>query len=64
MLCCKETRGSRQTKLIVVLLHSFIDRVNIGNAKVAGLATGLHLQGTEYNGQPTIWNRENPLQYG
>ncbi|KAH8693840.1 major facilitator superfamily domain-containing protein [Talaromyces proteolyticus] len=34
---------------MITYMFSFIDRVNIGNAKVAGLAHDLHLQGSEYN---------------
>ena len=31
-------------------LCSFLDRINIGNAKVAGLPEDLHLHGNEING--------------
>ncbi|KAH8879473.1 MFS general substrate transporter [Thozetella sp. PMI_491] len=34
---------------MITYMISFIDRVNVGNANVAGLATELHLQGSEYN---------------
>ncbi|KAH9934371.1 MFS general substrate transporter [Fomitopsis serialis] len=33
----------------VLYLLSFLDRTNIGNAKVAGLTTDLHLTGLQYN---------------
>ncbi|KAG0323303.1 hypothetical protein BGZ99_002862, partial [Dissophora globulifera] len=33
----------------VLYLCSFLDRVNIGNAKVAGLATNIGLGASEYN---------------
>jgi hypothetical protein len=31
-----------------------LDRSNIGNAKVAGMATGLKLKGSEFNGIMTL----------
>ncbi|KAK1251486.1 hypothetical protein MKX07_006965 [Trichoderma sp. CBMAI-0711] len=33
----------------LLYLFCFIDRSNIGNAKIAGLASDLHLQGNDYN---------------
>jgi hypothetical protein len=36
--------------IFITYLLSYLDRTNIGNAKVAGLTTGLHLKGNEING--------------
>lgn len=35
--------------LFAVYLLSFLDRINIGNAKIQGLQTDLKLSGTQYN---------------
>ncbi|KAG5643390.1 hypothetical protein DXG03_001004 [Asterophora parasitica] len=35
----------------VLYLLSFLDRANIGNARIAGLADDLHLDGLKYNVQ-------------
>ena len=35
--------------LALLYLLSFLDRGNIGNAKIQGLTKDLHLTGTEYN---------------
>ena len=35
--------------LFVLFLVSFVDRTNIGNAKIQGLTDGLHLTGNQYN---------------
>jgi hypothetical protein len=35
---------------MITYLVSFLDRANIGNAKIAGLTTDLHLKGSEFNG--------------
>jgi len=35
--------------LFVLFLLAFLDRTNIGNAKIQGLEAGLRLSGTEYN---------------
>jgi hypothetical protein len=35
--------------LFAVYLLSFLDRINIGNAKIQGLQTDLKLNGTQYN---------------
>ncbi|KAI0776609.1 MFS general substrate transporter [Trametes elegans] len=35
--------------LCLMFILSFLDRINIGNAKVAGLVTDLHLNGLQYN---------------
>jgi len=35
--------------LSLLYLVAFIDRSNIGNAKIAGLADDLHLEGLQYN---------------
>ena len=51
-------------------LLSFLDRGNIGNAKIEGLAEDLHLTGAEYNwcltGKPSlslkIGEHESPVQ--
>jgi hypothetical protein len=39
----------------VLYLLAFLDRTNIGNAKVAGLATDLHLSSPSYNLTLTIF---------
>lgn len=36
---------------MIIYIFSFLDRSNIGNAKVAGMATALHLGGSEFNGE-------------
>ncbi|KAL7917199.1 major facilitator superfamily domain-containing protein [Trichoderma austrokoningii] len=41
--------------LSFLYLVSFIDRGNLGNAKVAGLAADLHLSGTQYNIAVTLF---------
>ena len=35
--------------LFVLFLLAFLDRTNIGNAKIQGLEDGLHLSGPQYN---------------
>lgn len=35
--------------LFVLFLMAFLDRVNIGNAKIQGLTTDLHMVGDQYN---------------
>lgn len=35
--------------LFVLYMFAFLDRVNIGNAKIQGLTTELHMSGTQYN---------------
>ncbi|KAH8808472.1 putative MFS transporter [Xylogone sp. PMI_703] len=35
--------------LFVLFLMAFLDRVNIGNAKIQGLTTDLHMEGQQYN---------------
>ena len=35
--------------LFVLFLMVFLDRVNIGNAKIQGLTTDLHMKGQQYN---------------
>jgi hypothetical protein len=35
--------------LALLYLISYIDRANIGNAKIEGLVDDLHLTGTQYN---------------
>lgn len=35
---------------MITYLFSFLDRSNLGNAKVAGLVKDLHLEGTQFNG--------------
>lgn len=35
--------------LFVLFLLAFLDRTNIGNAKIQGLEDGLNISGTEYN---------------
>lgn len=35
--------------LAILYLLSFLDRTNIGNARLAGLETDLHLKGLDYN---------------
>lgn len=39
----------------ILYLLSFLDRGNIGNAKIEGLAEDLHLEGTQYNVALTIF---------
>ncbi|KAI0593260.1 major facilitator superfamily transporter [Biscogniauxia sp. FL1348] len=41
--------------LCILYLLAFLDRTNIGNAKVAGLSQDLHLQSWEYNATLTIF---------
>lgn len=36
--------------VFITYLFSFLDRINIGNAKTAGLPASLHLQGNQING--------------
>ena len=48
--------------LAVLYLLSFLDRGNIGNAKIQGLTADLHLSGDEYNmcltgNAPSVINR-------
>ncbi|KZT12578.1 MFS general substrate transporter [Laetiporus sulphureus 93-53] len=35
--------------LTLLWLANFVDRTNVGNARIAGLSTDLHLQGTQFN---------------
>ena len=35
--------------LAILYLMSFLDRGNIGNAKIEGLATDLHMTGSQYD---------------
>jgi MFS family permease len=35
--------------LLILFLLAFLDRVNIGNAKIQGMTTELHMQGQDYN---------------
>jgi hypothetical protein len=35
---------------MIIYIFSFLDRSNIGTAKVAGMATDLKLKGSEFNG--------------
>ena len=35
---------------MIIYIFSFLDRSNIGNAKVAGMATDLKLKSSEFNG--------------
>jgi hypothetical protein len=35
--------------LLILFLLVFLDRVNIGNAKIQGMTTELHMQGHDYN---------------
>lgn len=35
--------------LLILFLLAFLDRVNIGNAKIQGMTTDLHMQGQDYN---------------
>ena len=35
--------------LFVLYMFAFLDRVNIGNAKIQGLTKDLHMSGTQYN---------------
>jgi hypothetical protein len=39
---------------LIIYIFSFLDRSNIGNAKVAGMATDLKLKGSEFNGIMTL----------
>jgi sugar phosphate permease len=41
--------------LCLLYLASFLDRTNIGNAKIAGLSTDLKLTGSQYNLTLTIF---------
>ncbi len=36
---------------MIIYIFSFLDRSNIGNAKVAGMDKDLHLVGSEFNGK-------------
>jgi hypothetical protein len=36
-------------------MASFLDRTNIGNAKIFGLAEDLHLRGSQYNSALTLF---------
>jgi MFS transporter, ACS family, DAL5 transporter family protein len=36
---------------MIIYIFSFLDRSNIGNAKVSGMAKDLKLQGSEFNGE-------------
>lgn len=48
---------------MITYLFSFLDRSNLGNAKVAGLVKDLHLEGTQFNGRAsnikTLWRGTN-----
>lgn len=35
--------------IILIYLLTFVDRANIGNARIAGLERDLHLKGLDYN---------------
>ncbi len=35
--------------LLILFLLAFLDRVNIGNAKIQGMTTELHMEGQDYN---------------
>jgi hypothetical protein len=37
---------------------NFLDRSNIGNAKVAGMVTDLHMPGYEFNGRPSPYHQK------
>lgn len=41
--------------LCLLYLLSFLDRTNIGNARLAGLETDLHMVGHDYNNSLTIF---------
>jgi len=41
--------------LCLLYLASFLDRTNIGNAKIAGLTEDLHMTGSQYNLTLTIF---------
>ena len=42
--------------LFLLFLVSFIDRSNIGNAKILGLTDGLHMTGNQYNIAVLVFN--------
>lgn len=42
-------------KLCILYLLAFLDRANIGNAKVAGLTNDLHLSTWQFNATLTIF---------
>ncbi len=44
--------------LMLLQIASFLDRSNIGNAKINGLVTDLHLVGQEFNGELEPGNSE------
>ena len=42
--------------LFLLFLVSFVDRTNIGNAKIMGLTDGLHMTGNQYNIAVFVFN--------
>ncbi|KAK2460028.1 hypothetical protein APHAL10511_007951 [Amanita phalloides] len=41
--------------IIIILLLSFLDRANVGNAEIAGLGKELHLHGTDFNAALAVY---------
>lgn len=41
--------------LCLLYLLSFLDRTNIGNARLAGMETDIHMHGHDYNNALTIF---------
>lgn len=41
--------------LMILYLISFLDRSNIGNAKLDGLTADLHVVGAQYNTALVLW---------
>lgn len=46
--------------LCLLYLLSFLDRTNIGNARVAGIEEDLGMEGHDYNNTLTIFVSESP----
>ncbi len=46
---------NKKTQLCILYLLAFLDRANIGNAKIAGLSTDLRLSTSQFNATLTIF---------
>ncbi len=52
---CSSSSTDLLSQLCILYLLAFLDRTNIGNAKIAGLTTTLNLTTTQYNVTLTIF---------